>query len=173
MLHLGDQDLVARLQLGRRKALGHDVDRLGGVAREDDLAPVAGIDEMLDLAPRLVVQGRSALAQIVDAAMDIGVVRLVDMAQRVDDRARLLRRGGTVEIDQRLALHLGLQDRELGPDRFDVEAQRAVALIEGGGVAHSISVRLAAPGVRAIKYSCASLTTVGSANRSMTSAAKA
>ena len=56
---------------------------------------------------------RGAVAQFMDAAMDIGVVVLVVMHERVNDRARLLGGGGVVEIDQRLAVDFLVQNREI------------------------------------------------------------
>jgi hypothetical protein len=56
---------------------------------------------------------RGAHAQLVDAAMDVGVVALVVIDQRLNHRARFLRRGGVVEIDQRLAVDFLVQDREV------------------------------------------------------------
>ena len=50
----------------------------------------------------LVSLGRAG-AQLVQAAMHVGVVVLVVVPQRIEHRARLLRGGGVVEIDQRLA----------------------------------------------------------------------
>ena len=58
-----------------REAVRDEVDPLGGVAREDDLARSAGVEERADaLARRLVGVGRP-LAQLVDAAVDVGVDR--------------------------------------------------------------------------------------------------
>ena len=45
--------------------------------------------------------------------MDIGVVVFVVMHQRVNHRARFLRRGGVVEINQRLAVDLLVEDRKI------------------------------------------------------------
>ena len=56
--------------------------------------------------------------------MDVGVVVLVVAAQGVDDRARLLRGGRVVEVDQRLAVDLLLQDREVVADAAHVERGR-------------------------------------------------
>ena len=47
------------------------------------------------------------------AAMNVGVVVLVVARDRVDHRLRLLRRGGVVEVDQRLAVNLLLENREI------------------------------------------------------------
>ena len=46
---------------------------------------------------------------------------------RVDHRLRLLRRGGVVEIHQRLAVHVLLQNREVRADLLDVESERRLA----------------------------------------------
>ena len=100
---------------GRQKAGGDEIDRLGGVAGEHDLAPVGGVDEPLHLAPGGIVRGGRALAEIVDAAMDVGVVVLVEVLERVDHRARLLSAGRRVEIDQRPVVHPGGEDREVAP----------------------------------------------------------
>ncbi len=51
-----------------------------------------------------VLFGR-AFGKIVHAAMNVGVAALVVAHDRVDHRARLLRRGGVVEIDERLAVN--------------------------------------------------------------------
>ena len=64
--------------------------------------------------------------------MDVGVFHLVGVIDGVEHRARLLRRGAVVEIDQRLAVDLAEQDREIGADRLDVvgapPALRSVSL---------------------------------------------
>ena len=52
--------------------------------------------------------------------MNVGVARLHGVHHGVDHRARLLGRGGIVEIDERLAIDLLRQDRELRPDGLDV-----------------------------------------------------
>jgi hypothetical protein len=60
------------------------------------------------------------------AAMDVGIFAGIGMADGVDHHLRLLCRGAIVEIDQRLAVHLLRQDREIPADRFDVVAAGAV-----------------------------------------------
>ena len=58
------------------------------------------------------------------AAMDVGVLLLVVARHAVDHGLRLLRGGGAVEPDQRLAVHLALQDGEVAADGFDIEHGR-------------------------------------------------
>ena len=121
VLHLRDEDLVAGAELGAEEALRHEIDALGGVADEDELAPVGGVDEPLELAPGRVVGRGGALAQLVHAAVDVGVVFLVEALVRLDHGRGLLGAGGTVEIDERPVVDLCPQDRELGADGRDVE----------------------------------------------------
>ena len=54
-------------------------------------------------------------------AMHIGVVVLVVMPERIDDRARLLRRRRVIKIDQRLAVHPFAEDREVLANRIPIE----------------------------------------------------
>ena len=99
---------------------GDEVDALGGAAGEDDFFGAAGVDEFGGAGAGRFERGGGAVAQFVDAAMDIGVVVLVVMAQGVEHRARLLRGGGVVEIDQRLAVNLLVEDREIGAQCFPI-----------------------------------------------------
>ena len=52
--------------------------------------------------------------------MHIGVVMLVVMPERIDHGARLLRCGGVIKIDQRMPMHLLLQDREVRSDPIPI-----------------------------------------------------
>jgi hypothetical protein len=100
VLDIADDDLVAGLQVRRPPALGYQVDRLGGAAQEHDLALVGRIEKPPHLlARRLEMVGR-ALAQLVDAAMHIGVVAAVELGDAVDDLARLLRAGAGIQEHQ-------------------------------------------------------------------------
>jgi hypothetical protein len=113
MLHDREHDLIALSDLESR-AVGDQIDRLCGVAREDDLVgrfrihegthPLAGALEIL----------RRRIRQIMQAAMDIGVFVAVGVGDRIDDLARLLGGSGIVEIDQRLAVDF---PRRIGKSR--------------------------------------------------------
>ena len=103
-----------------------EVDALGGVAREDDLARVdAALKNAADaLARRLVGVGRPG-AQLVHAAVDVRVDRRRssrEIASSTD--SRLLRRRRVVEIDERLAVDRAREDREVGANALDVERRR-------------------------------------------------
>src|SRR5690606_32375898 len=125
MLEHAEHDLVARLHPRRRPAVGDEVDALGGAGGEDDLLGVGCAEEAGDdAAHRLVFLGGD-VREIVQAAVDIGVFVLVGPRHRLDHHARLLRRGAVVEVDERLAVHLAREDREIGADFGNVVHGRA------------------------------------------------
>src|SRR5205085_84524 len=100
--------------------IGHQIDRLGGVAREDDLLRLFRVDEATDfLARALVGLGRS-VGEIVQPAMHIGVFAGVSLLETVEHRTRFLCRCGIVEINQWLAVNLHRQGGEVGADAFDI-----------------------------------------------------
>ena len=101
----------------------------------DDLA-AAGEGATEDLAEIEAWLSRRGVRHEVQAAMHVGVGRLHRPRHRVDHRPRFLRRGGVVEVDQRLAVDLLRQDRELRPDRLDV-----VGGLEDGCVHLGLSCR--------------------------------
>ena len=68
----------------------HQVDRLGGVLREDDLVRRGGTDERGDLGARRLVGGRGLGTEGVHRPGDVGVVPLVVLAQHIEHLARLL-----------------------------------------------------------------------------------
>src|SRR5579859_4193856 len=120
MLHLRQENDVAGLQIFRAPGAGHEVDALGGAAGEDDFLRAFGVDEFGGARPRVLKRGRGAIAQFVDAAVDVGVVAFVIMDQRVNHHARLLRRGGVIEINQRLAVDLLVKDGKIPAERGPV-----------------------------------------------------
>ena len=99
MLHFGNEDLVTCLQSAAAVALRDQVDRFGRPAHEHDLARACGVDEPPHLLARDFVGLRRTLAQIMNAAMNVGVEILVVANLAVDDRFRLLGRRGVVEVD--------------------------------------------------------------------------
>src|SRR6266480_5968608 len=56
------------------------------------------------------------------AAMDVGVLRPVIAVERVDDRSRFLTGCAVVEIHQRLAVNLLLENRKILAQAHDIEA---------------------------------------------------
>ena len=113
MLHDREHDLVAladvRLAVGGR----HEVDRLGDVTGEDDLFAAAGVDELRHLGAGALIGLGRGVGEVVQAAMHIGVFGRVGLHDAVEHRSRLLRGRRVVEIDQRLAVDLHGQRREI------------------------------------------------------------
>ena len=79
MLQAGHDDLIAGMDIGSAKSLGDEIDRLGGSAREDQLAQARHADEALHLDAGLLVKLRGPFAQGMHAAMHVGVIVLVIM----------------------------------------------------------------------------------------------
>ncbi len=114
VLHHREQHLITGAQVRLTPAAGHQVDRLAGVAGEHDLVGVRCTNEGRRLSAGSFKAFRGAGAQLVRAAMHVGVVVVVVMLQRLKHLARLLAGGGVIEIDQRLAEAGGLgQQRKI------------------------------------------------------------
>ena len=113
MLHFREQNHVAGLEVFCSPRTRDEIDAFGRAAREDDFVGAFGVDEFRGARARGFERVRRAIAQLVDAAMDIGVVVLVVMHERVNHRARFLRRGGVVEINQRLAVDFLIENRKI------------------------------------------------------------
>ena len=121
VLHGGHEHLVSRLEAGPPPARRDEVDAFGRAAHKDDLARRCGLEKRPGFLPRLLVLGGRALAQVVDAAVDVGVLRRVVALEAIDDRAGFLARGGVVEIDERLAVGGGGEDGEVRAQACGVE----------------------------------------------------
>ena len=121
VLELGDDDEVAGAEVVEPPRVGDEVDALRRAAREDDLARRRRVDERAHLLARALVAGGRALGELVDAAVHVRVRVLVEVAQRVEHLARLLRRGGGVEECDRLAVAQLLEVGEVGADALRVE----------------------------------------------------
>ena len=121
MLDLGGEDDVAGLEVGVAPAAGDEVDALGGAARENDLGGIGGMDESRDSRACALVGVGGAHGEGVEAAVDVAVVALVVVHERVDDGARFLGGGAVVEVDEGFAVDLLVQDREIGADFLEIE----------------------------------------------------
>ena len=152
VLERGDDDLVAFADALPAEGLGHEVDRLGRAADEDDLAGLGGVDERADLLARLLVGVGRLDRERVHAAVDVRVGPSVDVGDRLDDGLRLLRRRRVVEIDERLAVNRAREDREVAADRLDVEG-RAAPL--GGLATREDGAHAARPGSRPLARAAA------------------
>ena len=160
VLHLGDDDLVARLDR-QAQPMSHQIDRLGPALGPDDLFRGFRIQEPRHDLARLFESLGRLVRQGVQAAVDVGVAALHRRHQGVDYRARLLRRGRVVQIDQRFAVHLPRQDRELRPHGVGIEGvhNRAVSHSRATSLAPSCSIR----SMTSIRKACVSRARASSA----------
>ena len=84
----------------------------------------ARVQKAPGLGAGFLVGGGGALGEFVNAAVDVGAVHFVEAADGIDDRERLLRGGGAIQVHQRLAVDVLLEDREILPDLLHVETGR-------------------------------------------------
>src|SRR5689334_13900488 len=104
MLHLGEQNLVATFDVFVSPGGRNQIDSFGGAAGEDDFIGGPGVDECGGTGSAGFKGGGGAIAEFVDAAMDVGVVPFVIAHESIDDSTRFLGRRRVVEINQRPAM---------------------------------------------------------------------
>ncbi|MPM79769.1 hypothetical protein SDC9_126810 [bioreactor metagenome] len=119
VLHHGDHHLVAGTETGPEGVRGK-VECLGRVLGEDHLAGLGGPDEGGDLRPRALVRRRRLRAEHVHGTGHVGVVVGVEVGQRLDHLAGLLRGVRRVQVDQRVVADGARQGREVPAYGIDV-----------------------------------------------------
>ena len=122
VLHLGDEDFIAWLQAGAEEALGDEVGRFGGASDKENFPWLGGSQGLRDSLAGFVVARGGLHAEEMHASMDVGIVLTIEIGNRVNDHVRLLSRGGIVEIDERLSVHLSTEDREVRTHACHVQA---------------------------------------------------
>ena len=135
VLHLGEHDPVAGADVGGAPGAGDEVDRLGRVADEDDLAPVGGADVVGDGRAGALVGGGRLGGERVRAAVDVGVVAALVAVDRLDRGQHPLRAGAAVEVGERLAVDLARERREGGADSLEVERAQCRRCRGAGSIA--------------------------------------
>ena len=128
VLHDGEYHFVAFVEKAIAQRRSHEVEAFGRAAREDDFGRRARTDEGPHAFAGLLVQVGGLLREEVDAAVHVGVDRVVFVHHGLDDAARFLRGGGVVQVDEGAAVHLAAQDGKVGAHGVDVV---------GGGVSGS------------------------------------
>ena len=113
VLHLADDDVVAFVQEPFAPGIGHRVERRRRPGCENDLLAAPGPDKRADALAGLLVTGRGLFGQIMHAAVDVGVELAVEVIHRLDHAAGLLGRCAAVEINERFAIDLTFQNREI------------------------------------------------------------
>ena len=98
VLHRGDQDLIARLDMAEPVAVGHKVQPLGRVAGEDELLALRRAEKAGDGGAGALERVGRLDAQRVEPAQGVGVVARIELPLRVQHALRALGGGGAVEI---------------------------------------------------------------------------
>ncbi len=122
VLHRRQEQRISRLERPAAPRVRDQVQSLGRVAREHDLAG-ARPEERGQAPARILVERGGLLRDAVDAAVDVRVAGRVIAVHRVEHGLRLLRRRGAVEVDERLRPRR-VEDRELLPHLAGIEGGR-------------------------------------------------
>ena len=120
----GDQHPVARLQGAAPPAVRHQVDGGGGAAGPDELFRFRAGEKAGHGVPGLLEGVGRTVAQGVDAAVYVGIVMAVIVTDRLDHARGLLGGGGIVQVHQRMAVDLLVQDGEVAPHPPGIEGRR-------------------------------------------------
>jgi hypothetical protein len=102
-------------------AIGQEIDAFGGAASENDFITAGRVDEFRGAMAGGFEGGSGAVAQFVNAAVNVGIVLLVVIAQRIENGPRFLRGGGVIEVDQRIPVDLLVQNRKILALRFPID----------------------------------------------------
>ena len=143
VLHLGRDDLIARAEPeprrraatadGRvRERVGDEVDRLGGIGGPDDLV-IVGTDEPGHGRPGVFEHLGRLGRERVGAAVHGRVQRGGELSLGIQHGQRALRGRPGIEIDERMPVHLRLQDGEVLAEAEDL---RVLQRSTGRGGSH-------------------------------------
>src|SRR5882672_11378586 len=91
----------------------HKVNSLGTSADKDAFFYISRVNKPLYLFARAFICSRSPLAQVMHAPVDVGMFLFQITTAAIDDNLRHLRRRCVVEINQRSAVNMLAQHREI------------------------------------------------------------
>ena len=113
VFHLADDDIIARVQESLAPRIGNGIYRSRSSRREDYLLALGSTYKHTHTLARLLIKLGSLLRQAMHATVDIGILLTMQTIHRLDNTLGLLRRSTTIEIDERLAVHLPAKNREI------------------------------------------------------------
>ena len=116
VFHFREENHVACPNKFSAPCLGYKIDAFRGSTREDDFVSACSADVFCDTLARFFISFRSARTQHVQAAMDVRVFVFVELPKRVDDGPRFLRGRSAIKINQRMAVRLFAENREILTD---------------------------------------------------------
>ena len=121
VLEIGDHHLIALADIAPAPGTRHEIDRFGRAASPDDGVIRRSVEETAHLLARGLEGVGRARRERVRCAMHVGILARIEIGDAVDHGLRLLRGRGVVEPDQRLAVDIFLQDREVAAEDMRVE----------------------------------------------------
>jgi hypothetical protein len=121
MLHRGDDNLIVLVNEFAPITLGDEVDSFSRAARKNNLMCLPGVDQSPDFDARIFIFAGRQLAQIINAAVHIGVLLGVIAIDRLNHHLRFLRGGRAVQVDERTPVNLLVKDRKILADPLYVE----------------------------------------------------
>src|SRR5712691_9658344 len=104
MLHRRDDDLIAGANELAAVAMHYEIDAFGRAPYKDTFSRLTSVDETFHFLARAFVGSCRLLAQVMHAAMYVGMFVFKINAAAVDNHLRHLRRSRVVQIHQRLAV---------------------------------------------------------------------
>src|SRR5438067_10070222 len=131
MLHFCQENGISFTDKFSAPCLGHQIDALSGPTCEDDFVCARCTDVFCNTPPRFFVSLCCTRTQGVQPTMNVGIIMLVKVTKRLDHRARFLGSGRAIKIDQRMAMGLLAQNREIFAKGLPID--RA-----GGNLVHTI-----------------------------------
>ena len=90
-----------------------EVDAFGSTASENDFLRGAGVDKLRGAFARGFVGAGCAVAQFVDAAVDVCIIVFVVADDGIDDLPGFLAARRAVEVNERVAIDFLIEDREV------------------------------------------------------------
>jgi len=91
VLQMADDDFIIATDIGAAPGLGHQIDRLGGAAGEDDLVQRSGIEEAPGALAGTLIGLRHGVGEKMQPAVDVGIFTLIGTADAIQHLHRLLR----------------------------------------------------------------------------------
>ncbi len=107
MLHVGDENLIASGELSFHETMRNKIDSLSRATHEDNFVLIRRADKLGSFGASRLVGVCRLLAEIVNAAMDVGIFQAVVVVDGLNHGNGLLRCGPVIQESQRFTPHLG------------------------------------------------------------------
>ena len=131
VFELGQEDFVPRPDVAAAPGRGHEIDGFRGAARENDFIRAACVDELRGADAGAFIGRCRAIAQLMNPAVDVAMVVLVIMADRIDDRPRFLAAGCAIQVNQRPAVNILVENGKIRPQSRPIDGQASVWRMDG------------------------------------------